>query len=79
MLEKKIKGLSGFISQPHFLNADQMFSESIDGMKENEENHKTALYFEPTTGVPIKGNIRFQISFYLPHSNDIRLVIIKYH
>ncbi len=67
-------GLSGFISQPHFLNADEKFSESLNGIKSDVEKHDTSIYFEPTTGVPIYGNIRFQISFYVSNDDTIDLV-----
>lgn len=73
-ISKCYGGLSGFISQPHFLNADEKFSEDIIGLESNEDKHETVMYFEPTTGVPIYGNVRFQISFFLPNDDTIELV-----
>ena len=64
-------GLSGFISQPHFLNAEEKFSNSLVGISSDKEKHDTSMYFEPTTGVPIYGSIRLQISFYLPADDTI--------
>ena len=50
ILKKKsiqIKDLSGFISQPHFLHAEQKFIDAIDGMRPNQRKHETILHFEP--------------------------------
>ena len=67
-------GVSGFISQPHFLNADSKFREALVGLNPNESIHDFILHFEPTTGVPIGGNIRLQISFYMFQNKEIELV-----
>jgi len=45
----KLKGISGFISAPHFLNADKSFLENIDGLKPNETIHDTIMEFEPVS------------------------------
>ena len=36
-----------FISQPHFLNADPKFVESVFGLKANKNKHDYVLDFEP--------------------------------
>ena len=66
--------VSGFISQPHFLNADPSFVDAFVGLKPNASLHDFFLHFEPTSGVPIEGNIRFQISFYAFQNDKIDLV-----
>jgi hypothetical protein len=73
-ISKCYGGLSGFISQPHFLNADKKFANSLSGLSSDVEKHSTQMFFEPTTGVPIYGNIRFQISFYMSTDDTIYLV-----
>lgn len=40
-------GVSGFISQPHFLNADEKFVQAIDGLKPNKQIHDFLIHFEP--------------------------------
>lgn len=50
-LKKKLKykGISGFISQPHYLNADTIFLENVDGLNPNETEHDTIMQFEPVS------------------------------
>ncbi|CAF1030388.1 unnamed protein product [Brachionus calyciflorus] len=67
-------GVSGFISQPHFLNADEKIKNSVDGLTPNKDIHDFIIHFEPTTGVPIGGNVRLQINFYLTQHDEIDLV-----
>ena len=64
--------MSGFLSQPHFLNAEDKILNSVIGMKPNKLIHDTILHFEPTTGVPLKGNIRLQLNFYLRSDENIK-------
>jgi hypothetical protein len=42
-----IIGVSGYISQPHFLNADKKFVNSYYGLKPDENLHDFILNFEP--------------------------------
>lgn len=42
-------GVSGFISQPHFLNADQKFLDSVNGLKPDLNKHDFILHFEPVS------------------------------
>lgn len=67
-------GVSGFISQPHFLNAEQKFVDGVKGLKPDQNKHDFVIHFEPTTSVPLGGNIRLQISFYLLQNDKITLV-----
>ncbi len=73
-ISKCYGGVSGFISQPHFLNADKQFTDSFIGLAPNESRHDFILNFEPTSGVPIQGNIKFQISFYIFQNDKIDIV-----
>lgn len=43
------KGVSGFISQPHFLNADHKFVNSCYGLNPDENKHDFILHFEPVS------------------------------
>ncbi|CAF0919380.1 unnamed protein product [Brachionus calyciflorus] len=67
-------GVSGFISQPHFLNADEKFVNAVKGLKPDNNLHDFVIHFEPTTSVPLGGNIRLQVSFYMPQNDKINLV-----
>jgi len=40
-------GISSFISQPHFLNADKMFTDALIGMSPDKDKHDLILSFEP--------------------------------
>ena len=46
-ISKCYGGVSSFISQPHFLNADSKFVDAIDGMKPDKEKHDLNLFFQP--------------------------------
>ena len=45
------KGISGFLSQPHFLNAEAKFLDSIEGLAPDEDKHDSILHFEPVNFV----------------------------
>ncbi|CAF0832095.1 unnamed protein product [Brachionus calyciflorus] len=67
-------GVSGFVSQPHFLNADDKFVNDLKGLQPDNNLHDFVIHFEPTTAVPLGGNIRLQVSFYLLQHDKINLV-----
>lgn len=67
-------GGNGYISQPHFLNADKSYLKAIDGLKPNTSKHDMILKFEPLTGVALNGHIRFQVNFLLQKSNYFNLL-----
>ena len=46
-----IQGASGFISQPHFLNADEKFVKSVVGLKPDQSQHDYILHFEPVNNL----------------------------
>lgn len=37
----------GFISKPHFLDADQKFLDGVLGLSPNRDKHEFVLHFEP--------------------------------
>ncbi|CAF1018302.1 unnamed protein product [Brachionus calyciflorus] len=67
-------GINAFVSQPHFLNADKIFLDNVDGLEPNMEKHNSRIHFEPTISTPLAGNIRFQINFFLPRNINFNLV-----
>lgn len=56
------------------MHAEEQFTDAVIGMNANETLHSTYVDFEPNTGVPIHGNIRFMVSFYLPGDPEIECV-----
>ena len=46
-ISKCYGGVSGFISQPHFLNGDEKFVNSAYGLKPDQDKHDFILHFEP--------------------------------
>lgn len=67
------QGVWGFISSPHFFQADTKFREDIHGMRPDPDKHEFIMSFEPVTSVPFAVNVRLQLSFYLPHIPTIAL------
>jgi hypothetical protein len=39
--------ISGYASQPHFLNADQKYLKAVIGLRPNESIHESVLHYEP--------------------------------
>ncbi|XP_021916761.1 protein peste-like isoform X2 [Zootermopsis nevadensis] len=66
-------GAPGFVSYPHFLDADPIFSQKIKGMSPNPEKHRMYVTLEPTTGIPLDVAGRFQINLLLQPSRSISL------
>ncbi|XP_055588278.1 scavenger receptor class B member 1 [Uranotaenia lowii] len=50
------------VSLPHFYKGDKALSDAIDGLKPVKEKHDTVLIMQPQLGIPMKANIRVQIS-----------------
>ena len=42
-------GVSGFISMPHFLFAEEKFRDDLVGMNPDRDKHEFILHFEPVT------------------------------
>lgn len=50
------------MSMPHFLFGDQSLLENIIGLEPNASKHRTAIFYEPLTGIPMKANKRVQVN-----------------
>ena len=44
---KGVLGSSVFLSQPHFLNADEKFKNDVIGLNPNLEKHSSYISYEP--------------------------------
>ena len=52
--------MPGYVSQPHFLNADEKFLDAVEGLVPNETHHDMIMQFEPVNAIAItyfEGNI----------------------
>lgn len=61
-------GVSMFLSQPHFLNADVKFIEFVDGVQPKKESHDTIVNFHPV-------RIIFGVKIINSNSNIANLII----
>lgn len=50
---------------PHFLNADPIYRELIDGLTPDEDKHSNTVDIEPYTGSPLRGGKKFQFNMIL--------------
>uniref|UniRef100_A0A182IB07 Uncharacterized protein n=1 Tax=Anopheles arabiensis TaxID=7173 RepID=A0A182IB07_ANOAR len=50
------------VSLPHFYKGDPSLSQAIDGLSPNKEKHDAVIIMQPQLGIPMKANIRVQIS-----------------
>ena len=48
-ISKCYGGVSSFISQPHFLNADKKFTDALVGVTPDEQKHDMIMSFEPVS------------------------------
>ncbi|CAF1189538.1 unnamed protein product [Rotaria sordida] len=67
-------GVWGFISSPHFFQADIKFRQDVRGMQPDENKHEFIMSFDPVTSVPFAVNVRLQLSFYMPNIKKLRLL-----
>jgi hypothetical protein len=54
--------LTAYFSQPHFLNGDPSLKIASFGMTPDKDKHDTIFRVEPTTGLPISFEARFQVN-----------------
>ena len=47
---------------PNFLFADKVFLEDVAGLSPNFSQHRSIVYYEPLTGIPMKAHKRVQIN-----------------
>lgn len=73
-ISRCFNGLSAFVSQPHFLYAEEKFVNAVSGLKPNEKKHESIMNFNHIAGVPINAALRLQINYYLPNDKEINLV-----
>ncbi|XP_055681558.1 scavenger receptor class B member 1 isoform X2 [Lutzomyia longipalpis] len=50
------------LSYPHFLDADPNLSTNIVGLKPNRTEHESFFIIQPTSGLPLRCSMRFQIN-----------------
>ena len=52
-----------FVSRPHFHLADQSYSQQFQsGLRPDQNKHKSVLWLEPLTSIPVKVNMRLQLN-----------------
>ncbi|XP_060660267.1 uncharacterized protein LOC132794059 [Drosophila nasuta] len=54
-------------SMPHFYGSSYDWTEHFEGLNPNAEEHEGNILLEPTTGIPIKENYRFQSNTIMPN------------
>ncbi|XP_055628673.1 protein croquemort [Toxorhynchites rutilus septentrionalis] len=50
------------VSLPHFYKGDQALVDAVDGLRPEKEKHDAVIIMQPQLGIPMKANIRVQIS-----------------
>lgn len=58
-------GTPSFVSLPHFLNADPIYLEEVEGLSPEESKHEFFMKLEPETGTPLEVRARAQINMLL--------------
>ncbi|KAK4878292.1 hypothetical protein RN001_010798 [Aquatica leii] len=53
------------LSQPHFLNADPITREQINGMHPDPAKHNFQIMINPQSGIPLEANLRLQINLHV--------------
>ncbi|XP_005080935.1 platelet glycoprotein 4 [Mesocricetus auratus] len=70
-ISKCKEGKPVYISLPHFLHASPDISEPIEGLKPNEEEHRTYLDVEPITGFTLQFAKRLQVNILVKPARKI--------
>lgn len=71
------EGSPTFISMPHFLNADPVYLDAVEGLSPDPDKHQLYQLVEPNTGLVVEAAIRIQMNFHLkpiammPIINDV--------
>lgn len=63
--------IPAYMSLPHFLFGDESLIQGVEGLKPNFTKHKTIVYFQPLTGIPMKANKRIQLNTKLTRNPNI--------
>lgn len=58
-------------SCPHFLFGDEKLVRDVDGLNPVYDDHRTTIYIEPITGVPMKAHKRLQFNTQLFQNPNI--------
>ncbi|PSN44142.1 Protein peste [Blattella germanica] len=67
-------GAPGFVSYPHFLDADPYYLNRISGLNPDPERHSFQVTLEPTLGIPLDVTARLQINLLLQPIERISLL-----
>eukprot|EP00386_Alphamonas_edax_P000663 GDKI01002080.1.p1 GENE.GDKI01002080.1~~GDKI01002080.1.p1 ORF type:complete len:299 (+),score=87.08 GDKI01002080.1:3-899(+) len=62
-------GVPIFVSKPHFLDADEWYTEQVTGLSPDRQLHDTVLYVEPITGNTVGAKKHLMISFKVETDN----------
>eukprot|EP00088_Acartia_fossae_P042692 TRINITY_DN4488_c0_g2_i2.p1 TRINITY_DN4488_c0_g2~~TRINITY_DN4488_c0_g2_i2.p1 ORF type:complete len:496 (+),score=94.32 TRINITY_DN4488_c0_g2_i2:56-1543(+) len=66
-------GAPVFISLPHFYLADPYYGSLVEGMKPEQDKHRTFLRIEPESGVPTQVSAKFQLNVLMQNVSDVKL------
>ncbi|KAG8171922.1 hypothetical protein JTE90_007352, partial [Oedothorax gibbosus] len=64
-------GAPAIVSFPHFLNADSVYGDKMDGLNPDPEKHRFIIDLEPKLGIPINVDARLQINVAIPNCDEI--------
>lgn len=53
------------LSYPHLLDADESILDRIEGMNPVEESHRSHIWIQPKSGLPLEVAVKFQINMAL--------------
>ncbi|XP_069685569.1 scavenger receptor class B member 1 [Periplaneta americana] len=67
-------GAPAYLSFPHFYNADPALLDAVEGLKPEEEKHRTYFLIQPSLGVPVEGQVRVQFNLKVERSPNIHSV-----
>ena len=62
------------ISFPHFYDADQVFLDSVDGLKPSKERHQFYVDVHPESGLPLAFRPRYQLNTIIRKDSDIDIM-----
>ncbi|CAH1642240.1 unnamed protein product [Spodoptera littoralis] len=60
------------LSYPHFWKGDEILSSKVEGLTPNPEQHETAFWIEPESGLPLDVSSKFQINMALGDITSIK-------
>ncbi|CAG9767956.1 unnamed protein product [Ceutorhynchus assimilis] len=63
-----------YLSFPHFLDADHVLLDEIDGLVPSRDLHETYFKIQPKLGVPIEGKVRVQLNLRVQQAPYITAV-----